>query len=96
MSTVLESVVPASGDTVAGSRSSEHSYSTGRLYSDWIQAPLARAQFFTVVPSFTLVGRRYAAALSTPELELIRNELAEWRYSAAASFWAFEDALPEE
>jgi hypothetical protein len=96
MSLATESVVPASGDTVSGARHADHRYSTGRLYSDWIQAPLSRAQSFAVAPTFTLVGPHYAAAPSSLELELMRNELAEWRYSAAASFWAFEDALPEE
>lgn len=99
MPKMLDLAIPASGDSATLSPKNDRSElpSTGREHSRWIQAPVARLDFTTVASQrFVVAGGIYASAEAGCDQELARNEIAEWRFSAAASFWKLEESLPEE
>lgn len=96
MPRVLDRSIPSSGDAFDQTVSTDHRYSTGRDHSRWIQAPAARSEFVTVLPKLIFIGHAYASFAPGIEQQLMMSELADFRASAAASFWAFEDSLPDE
>ena len=89
--------VPVSGDAAAAVAEDASSMpSAGRPESHWINPPLARIPW-TAGPTHPIATRGvYAAIEPSGEIDVVHSEIGEWRLAAAASFWAFEDSLPEE
>lgn len=93
MGTTAIDGIRTSSDTASGSDLELAAPSSGRTDSRWIQASIARDGFATIKPVIEIVGC-YARQPLPSESGTVRSEIADLRFAAAASFFAFEDSLP--
>lgn len=94
--TVLDATRRITNDGSAHSPEPTSIASAGQSARGWIQAPITRVEFASLTSRPFMRNGPYASIASAFADGGARNELGEMQMSAAASFWAFEDSLPEE
>ena len=68
--------------------------SAGRSDSRWIQAPIAQEGFTLLVQTLEVSGA-YARPQPAPDSGSVQSEISKLQFSSAASFFAFEESLPD-
>ena len=92
--TLVERIHTSSDSVTYADRDDSAAPSSGRTDSRWIQAPIAKAGFASIVPKMEIVGL-YAKRTPVADSGTVQSEIAKLQYAAAASFFAFEDSLPD-
>jgi hypothetical protein len=69
--------------------------SSGRAESRWIFAPIAQTNVCAIKPGPLTRSGSFVAPSAPPDSGTVQSEIAKLRLAAAASFFAFEDSLPD-